>query len=200
MGRDYLKQNNLRPQVAMLLPIITGTCGTQKMSKSLNNYIGILDEPFDKFGKVMSISDEVMREYYKYVANMSEDEFTKVIAGLDSGQLHPNIAKKDLAQRIVAFFHGEEVGQQMRAKFEAVFAKGKVPDDAPSYELKGENLLTVLTNSGLFKSGGEIRRLLKQNAVGIVDGEKLSDMEMILDDSFKGKTLKIGKRKFIKLV
>ncbi len=200
MGRDYQKYNNQRPQVAMLLPIITGTCGTQKMSKSLNNYIGILDEPFDKFGKVMSISDEVMIEYYKYVADLTEDEFVKIEQGLKEGTLHPNVAKKDLAQRIVSFFHGEDVGKAMREKFEAVFAKGRVPDDAPEYKLQGENLLTVLVNSGLFKSSGEVRRLLKQNAVGIVDGEKLTDMELILDDAFRGKTLKIGKRKFIKLV
>lgn len=200
MGRDYQKHNDQRPQVAMLLPIITGTCGTQKMSKSLNNYIGILDKPFDKFGKVMSISDEVMVEYYKYVAQMNEAEFTKVESDLKSGELHPNIAKKDLAQRVVSYFHGEDIGSEMRAKFEAVFAKGKVPDDAPEYTLSGENLLTVLTNSKLFASGGEIRRLFKQNAVGIIDGDKLTDFEMILDDSFKGKTLKIGKRKFIKLV
>ncbi len=200
MGRDYQKVNKQRPQVAMLLPIITGTCGTQKMSKSLNNYIGILDEPFDKFGKVMSISDDVMVEYYKYVAQLSEEEFSKIEQELKSGNMHPNIAKKDLAQRVVAFFHGDECGAEMRAKFEAVFAKGKIPDDAPEYKLCGETLVTLLVNSKLFKSAGEVRRLLKQNAVGLVDGEKLTDMELILDDTFKGKTLKVGKRKFIKLV
>jgi tyrosyl-tRNA synthetase len=200
MGRDYQKNSGQRPQVAMLLPIITGTCGTQKMSKSLNNYIGILDEPFDKFGKVMSISDDVMVEYYKYVSGLDEQDFLKIEQGLKNGSVHPNIAKKDLAQMIVSYFHGDDIGRQMREKFESVFAKGKVPDDAPEYELKGESILTILVNSSLFKSSGEVRRMFKQNAVGIVDGEKISDMDLVLGDEFKGKTIKIGKRKFIKLV
>jgi tyrosyl-tRNA synthetase len=147
----------------------------------------------------MSISDEVMTEYYQYVSGMNEEEFIKIESAIKEGTIHPNTAKKELAQRVVAYFHGDEAGEQMRVKFEAVFAKGKVPDDAPEYALKGENALTILVNSGLFKSSGEVRRMFKQNAVSIVDGDKLTDMELILDDSFKGKTIKVGKRKFLKL-
>lgn len=200
MGRDYQKNRGLTQQVAMLLPIVTGLCGTQKMSKSLNNYIAVLDEPFDKFGKVMSIPDELMLEYYQYIANSSEEELTQIKNGLDSNELHPNETKKQLAQKIVSFFHGEDSGQEMRAKFEAVFKKGKVPDDAPEIEYeRGASLLDILESGSMINTRSEGRRLVKQNAVGIVDGDKITDPEMALDDSFANKVLKIGKRKFLKL-
>ena len=93
------------------------------MSKSLNNYIGILDAPFDKFGKVMSIPDEIMLEYYKYVSGLSEERYTAIESGLKSGELHPNEVKKDLGQLIVSMFHGDETGKEMRVQFENVFKK-----------------------------------------------------------------------------
>lgn len=201
MGRDYQKNQGQRPQVAMLLPIITGTCGTQKMSKSLNNYIGILDEPFDKFGKVMSIPDNLMIEWYQYLTDIGEDEFQKLKTGIEDGSHHPNEAKKELASRIVSFFHGEGVGQEMRQQFENVFKKKELPDDIPEFEFnEGDMLVKVLESAGVLGSKGEGRRLIKQKAIGVVDGEKFSDTETKLDTSFKGKVIKVGKRKFLKLL
>lgn len=201
MGRDYQKNAEMRPQVAMLLPIITGLCGTLKMSKSLGNYIGILDEPFDKFGKVMSIPDKLMLEYYQYVAGVTEKEFKEISQKITSGAWHPNEAKKELAQKIVAFFHGEELGIEMRQKFEDVFKKGQVPDDAPTYSLKGGEILTsLLLDLSLLESKGEIRRLAKQGAISVVDGLKIDNSDITLDLSWQGKTIKIGKRKFLKLI
>ena len=200
MGRDYQRNVEMRPQVAMLLPIITGTCGSQKMSKSLGNYIGILDEPFDKFGKVMSIPDKLMLEYYKYIAGVTAQEFFQIESDLASGSLHPNEAKKQLAQKIVSFFHGTDVAQEMRQKFEDIFKKGQVPEDAPVYEIKGgEGLTTLLVELNLVESKGEVRRLSKQGAISIVDGLKIENTDISLDPSWKGKTIKIGKRKFLKL-
>ncbi len=200
MGRDYQRHSHLRPQVAMLMPLLTGLCGTQKMSKSLNNYIGILDEPFDKFGKVMSIPDSMMLEYFEYVGNVSPEELASIKKGYEKGDLHPNELKKQLAGRIVSFFHGADVANSMREKFENVFKNKGVPEDAPQYEITGEDsLVSVIFESGLLQSKGEVRRLVKQNAITVVDGEKISDSEVILDKTFKGKTLKIGKRKFLKL-
>lgn len=201
MGRDYQKNQGQRPQVAMLLPIITGTCGTHKMSKSLNNYIGILDEPFDKFGKVMSIPDNLMIEWYQYLTDIGEDEFQKLKTGIEDGSHHPNEAKKELASRIVSFFHGEGAGQEMRQQFENVFKKKELPDDIPEFEFnEGDMLVGVLESAGVLGSKGEGRRLIKQKAIGVVDGEKFSDTEIKLDDSFKGKVIKVGKRKFLKLL
>ncbi len=201
MGRDYQKNQGQRPQVAMLLPIITGTCGTQKMSKSLNNYIGILDEPFDKFGKVMSIPDNLMIEWYQYLTDIGEEEFQKLKKGIEDGSLHPNESKKELASRIVGFFHGEQTGKEMREQFENVFKKKELPDEIPEYEIKdGDLLVAVLESAGILGSKGEGRRLIKQKAIGIVDGDKIGDTEQKLDASFKDKVIKVGKRKFLKFI
>ncbi len=201
MGRDYLRHQNMRPQVAMLLPIITGTCGTAKMSKSLGNYIGINDQPFDKFGKVMSIPDNLMEEYYRYVAQIPKEEAEKIIADFSSGALHPNEAKKQLASAIVSFFHGVEAGPKMREQFEAVFKKKKLPDEVPEYKYtRGCDLIGLLVDAKMLPSRSEARRMIKQNAVGVVDGDKLTDFEMVLGDEFAQKVIKIGKRKFLKLI
>ena len=200
MGRDYQRNNGDRPQVAMLLPIITGTCGAQKMSKSLNNYIGILDEPFDKFGKIMSIPDVLMTEYFQYVTDIEESEFKAICEGLEKGTLHPNETKKKLARKVVAFFHGEAEAEAMQLKFESVFKKGGVPDDAPEISFtRGIQLDSLLTDTGLLSSKSEVRRMIKQKAIGIVDGEKLANHELLIDESFSGKVIKIGKRKFLRL-
>ncbi len=200
MGRDYQKNRGFRPQVAMLLPLLMGTCGTQKMGKSLGNYIAINDQPFDKFGKVMSIPDKLMLDYYRYITDISIEEFEKIEKGLQDGSFHPNEAKKQLAHRVVSFFHGADVGTEMREKFEAVFAKGKVPDDAPEFEFKRDDLLiNVLFDSQTVESKGEGRRLITQNAVSVVDGDKLVDANLKLGASFAGKVLKVGKRKFLRL-
>ena len=201
MGRDFQKLEGQRPQVAMLLPIITGTCGTQKMSKSLGNYIGILDEPFDKFGKVMSIPDALMLEYYEYLTDATLEQIHDMREGLKDGSLHPNELKKNLGVMIVDDFHDPGTGLAMREQFENVFKKKKLPDDIPEFEFnRGDQLVSILFSAGLLTSKGEVRRMVKQNAVSIVDGEKISDAEITLDDSYTGKVIKVGKRKFLKLV
>ena len=200
MGRDYLKNKKMRPQVALLLPLVIGTDGKDKMSKSLGNYIGVLDEPFDKFGKVMSIPDELMENYAKYLADFSPEEAVAFINDLKAEKLHPNEAKKQLAIRIVAQYHGLEAGQQMREQFERVFAKKKLPDEVPEYKFeRGDDLIAVLTKSKLLASNGEVRRMVKQNAVSIVDGDKIQDAAFAFDDSMTDKVIKVGKRKFLKL-
>jgi len=201
MGRDYQKWKGKRPQVAVLLPIIQGTCGTQKMSKSLNNYIGVLDKPFDQFGKVMSIPDELMIEYAQFASSMSESEFLEFKKSLESGSMHPNIAKKQLASNIVAIFHGKDIGDQMKLQFEEVFKKKNVPDEIPEYSFeRGASLSSIILGAKLLKSSSEVRRMVSQNAVGIVDGDKITDHSYVIDASFEGRILKIGKRKFLKLV
>lgn len=200
MGRDYQRNAGQRPQVAMLLPIITGTCGTQKMSKSLGNAIGILDEPFDKFGKIMSIPDNLMIEYFKYVTNVGPDECQRVEDGLSKGELHPNEVKKQLAENVVSFFHGEQAGKEMRAQFENVFKKGDVPEDAPVFKLsEDKKILDVLVESKTCASKGDARRMIKQKAVRFVGGEKIEDETMPINTSHDGLVVKVGKRKFLKL-
>ncbi len=201
MGRDYQKNQNMRPQVAVLLPIITGTCGTQKMSKSFGNYIGVLDEPFDKFGKVMSIPDALMEEYALYASTFGPEEYGKFVSTLKDGSLHPNEAKKQLATNITALFHGEETGKQMRTQFEEVFKKKNLPDEVPEFAFERDTgVIQVLVAAGLLKSNGEARRMIKQNAVSFMDGDKIQDQDFKLTEGHAGMVLKVGKRKFIKLL
>jgi tyrosyl-tRNA synthetase len=201
MGRDYQRNAGQRPQVAMLLPIITGVCGTQKMSKSLGNSIGILDGPFDKFGKIMSIPDNLMLEYFKYITDVGPEECQRVEDGLKSGDLHPNELKKNLAENVVSFFHGKEIGKEMRTQFENVFKKGDVPDDAPVFTLEdAKTLLEVLVESKTCSSKGDARRMIKQNAVGFVSGDKIGDENYSLNKKeHAGLVIKVGKRKFLRL-
>ncbi len=201
MGRDYQKNQNMRPQIAMLLPIILGTCGTRKMSKSFGNYIGILDEPFDKFGKVMSIPDNLMLDYYKYLTNISISDYQAIVNALVNNSIHPNEAKKNLAKEIVSLFHGVAVGTEMRVKFEDVFAKKQAPEDITEMRVNvGDDLISLLLSAKIIASKNEGKRLITQNAIGFLEGEKISDVEMKIQKDHLNRVLKIGKRRFLKFI
>jgi ribonuclease HI len=181
----------------MLLPIILGLCGKQKMSKSLNNYIAIKDEPFQKFGKVMSIPDSLMVDYYRYILFASEEECVQLQKGLENGQLHPNVVKKQLAYRVVAFFHGEESAADMQSQFERVFAQKQIPDHVESlFFHRPIALIQLLDEAGKLESKSEFRRLVQQKAVSFVEGEKILSESMMIDEHHHGRVLKIGKRVF----
>lgn len=201
MGRDYQKYKGQRQQAAVLLPLIMGTCGKEKMSKSLGNSIGVIDEPFDQFGKVMSIPDDLMKNYATYAANFTPQEAQKFCELLQSGVLHPNVAKKDLAQSIVTLYHGEDIALQMKDKFEQVFAQKKVPDDIPEFALEGEiPLLDCLLDAQLIASKGEGRRLIKQGGIRFDSGDKITDPLLVLGEDSREKIIKVGKRKFLKIL
>ena len=204
MGRDYQREHGLRPQTIMLLPLITGTCGKFKMSKSLGNTINLADQPSEKFGKVMSIPDHCLLEYYRYMAPPSPDELKTIEYELKTEKLSYNEAKKRLASHIVSFFHGQETGMQMRKEFEAVFKKKEIPDNIPEFKFqRGSDLVSTLTTSGLLSSKSEARRMIQQNAVSLIDGKKttrLKDGNMKMEDRMGHCVLKVGKRKFIRLL
>ena len=204
MGRDFQRIYNLRPQVIMLLPLITGTCGKSKMSKSLNNTIDLQDEPSEKFGKVMSIPDHCILEYFRYLTDISPQEFTKMENRVKKEEIHPNEAKKQLAATIVTVFHGNKAGLQARKQFETVFKRKEIPDEMPEFSLdKKIELVSILAQSGILSSKNEAKRMVRQSAVNLIDGKKtirLSDENLLIGDDYKGKVLKVGKRKFLKLV
>ena len=201
MGRDYQRHAGQRPQCAMLTPIVTGLDGRQKMSSSLDNYISADDPPFEMYGKVMSAPDSVMLEYFQYLAWVSPEEYQLREREMTSGELHPNEAKKQLAAQVVALYHGPQEGQQQREQFERVFAQKKVPDQMDSYQFSlGQSLLEVMVDGGLVPSKAEARRMLSQGGVSLVDGDKLRDPHQQLGQSFAGQILKVGKRRFIKLL
>ena len=201
MGRDYQKHAGQRPQCAMLLPLVTGLDGRQKMSSSLDNYIPVGDAPFEMFGKLMSAPDHLILEYFKYLANLPPAEYQQMASKVQGGELHPNEAKKQLATQVVGLYHGEECGQQMREQFERVFSHKKLPDHIPTYTCQaGETLLEVMVNSRLVPSKSEARRVISQGGASLVEGEKLLDTKCIIDKTFANKVVKIGKRRFVKLL
>ncbi len=189
MGRQMQENLSQNPQVVMMTPLLEGTDGVKKMSKSLDNYIGINESPDEIFGKVMSISDELMMKYYEYLTDTDLDSVK---------DLHPKEAKLQLAGQIVQQFHDEAAALSARQGFEKVFSQHQTPENMPVCRLSdlkdGANILTVLTDCKMVSSKKEVRRLLQQGAISF-DGNKLEDENWELRPG----VLKIGKRRFLEL-
>jgi len=205
VGRDLQREYGQEPQVIMTVPLLVGLDGVQKMSKSLNNYIGIEESPREIFGKVMSISDEVMFLYYELVTDVPREQINESRKGLESGELHPRDVKVKLAKEICRQFHNEEAANNAEAEFNRIFVKKDVPDDIDEYIIPEDEMtdgkiwiIKLLVLTGMAKSNGEARRLIKGGGVSM-DGEKISDED--LEMSFDSESIiKVGKRRFVKIV
>ena len=199
MGRHLQREHGQASQIVLTMPILEGLDGVQKMSKSLGNYIGIDETPGDMFGKVMSISDELMWRYYELLSDRSLDRHRGLREQVSAGSLHPKVAKEDLAEEITRRFHDPEAASAAREGFNAVFAKQGIPEDIeesfPSPPVRC--LLDVLSESGLCSSKGDARRMCKQNAVTI-DGRKEEDATFVFGPGEY--VLKVGKKRFLKVV
>ncbi len=191
MGRQLQQAYDKPTQVILTMPLLEGLDGVNKMSKSLNNYVGIQEPAKEQFGKIMSASDDLMLRYYELLTDVDLD---------DIKAMHPMEAKKQLASLIVSRFHGDEAGPQARAGFESQFAKKEIPDDIPEKTIATEDgalwIVKALSEGGLTASNGEAMRMIKQGAVS-VDGEKIADKDLKL--SVGSYLLKVGKRKFLQL-
>ncbi|MGD9809579.1 MAG: tyrosine--tRNA ligase [Deferribacterales bacterium] len=199
VGRDLQRAHNMAPQIALTMPILEGLDGVQKMSKSLNNYIGIAESPTDMFGKAMSISDELMFRYYLLLSDKSLAEIEELKKAVADGSKHPMEAKKELAMEIVERFHSAEAAKEAREGFEQVFSKRENPDDMPEFAMAADmKLIDAIGKGGLnfLPSNSEARRLAKQGGI-YIDGEKVEDIDQCLPAGEY--TLKVGKRKFAKL-
>jgi tyrosyl-tRNA synthetase len=198
VGRDIQRAYGKEPQVILTMPILEGTDGKEKMSKSLDNYIGLTDTPTDIFGKVMSIPDELITRYYRYAAFANESEISEMQKRLDGGE-NPRNEKVKAAMTIVDKYHPAGSGQNAYEEFQRVFKQGDVPDDVDTFLLEsGEHsLVNVIVESGLLQTKSEVRRMIKQGAVSL-NSEKVSDMNLQISLSEKT-LLKIGKRKFLYL-
>ena len=200
MGRQLQKEEGQEVQVVLMMPLLEGTDGVRKMSKSYDNYIAIEDSPEDMFGKVLSIDDKLMWRYYELLSFRPMDEIQQFQKDVELGQLHPKKAKVMLAKEIVSRFHGDKGAEQAEAHFEKVFANKGVPDEIESFEIQsgGEAvaLLKALTQAGLTKSNGEARRLVQQGGVRL-NQEKVSDTTVNLPAGEN--LLQVGKRKFKKI-
>ena len=196
VGRDIQRAYEQEPQVVITMPLLEGTDGVQKMSKSLGNYIGITDEPVDMFGKVMSISDTLMWRYYELLTDISMDEISRM-----RDTMHPMEAKLKLAKEIVTMYHSKVDADKAEGEFDKVVRKGNLPEDIPVYKdshmEKQMWVCDLLSLEGLTKSKSEARRLIKQGAVNI-NGEKISDenAQIKIKD---GMIIKVGKRRILKI-
>ncbi len=199
VGRDLMKEEGLEPQVVLTVPLLVGTDGVEKMSKSLGNSIAVEDPPGEIYGKTMSIPDALMWDWFLLLTDLPVDELAAKRRAVEAGQLHPKAAKQELARRLVAGFHGEAAAAAAEQEFERVFAAGGSPEATPQIEIRGPlPLLKLLVEAGLAPSGNEARRLLAQGAVE-VDGERLSDPASELPARTEPYLFKVGKRRFARV-
>ncbi len=197
VGRGLQSAHGMEPQVVLTMPLLVGLDGVQKMSKSLGNYVGIDESPKDMFGKLMSISDELMWNYFELLSDRSLDEIGKLKADVEAGQAHPRQVKEDLAKEIIARFHDEQAAQNAAREFAAVFSAQGIPEDIQLCEATvGDQLLDIMAANKLCASKGEGRRLFTQGAVSL-DGNKIHDMGFCL--SAGEYVLKVGKKRFLKI-
>lgn len=202
MGRSVQNRFGQEPQVAMTVPLLVGTDGVQKMSQSLGNYIGVDDEPNDMFGKVMSVSDSAMDQYFRLATELDYGEIDEIMAGVDAGDRHPGDTKRLLARTIVSLYYDEAAAGEAEQAFDQVFVEHSLPDEIDEYELPADDpvwLPGVLAEAGLVSSNGEGRRMIKQGAVRVDGGDAVSEEEFARSD-LAGHVVQVGKRRYVRLI
>ncbi len=204
VGRDLQAHYGQPEQVGLFMPILTGLDGVQKMSKSLNNYVGITEPPKDMFGKLMSISDEMMPTYFELCTDVPMDEVESIRRGLADNTLHPMDVKKRLGREIVAIYHSIEAANEAQAEFERVFSHHEIPEDMPELKISAADItdgkvwiIKLLTMAAMTPSNSEARRLVQQGGVTI-DGEKITDPSTNIEVK-DGQVIKAGKLKFARI-
>lgn len=200
MGRNLQREYDQEPQVIITTPLLEGLDGVQKMSKSLGNYIGIEDTPNEMFGKLMSISDELMWKYYELLTDLSISEISNLRSEISNGR-NPRDLKVDLAKLVIADFHSTDEAAAAEEDFVKRFVQKEVPDEIEEKQIAaGTYILSqLLADTGLAASKGEARRLIEQGGVK-VNNEKASAANAEITINNDGVLLQVGKRKFLKVV
>lgn len=206
-GRELMEKRGMEPQIALTMPLLEGTDGKRKMSKSYGNYVGLTDEPADMFGKLMSIPDELIAKYFRLASTKTVDEADAIEASLAGGTADPYALKRELARNIVDLYHGAGAGEAAEAAFDSLFKEHEVPEDIPEFALEltvnDDGLVylpAVLQQCGLAKSGGEGRRLVDGGGVRI-DGEAVAAGSYNVEPALvEGAVIQVGKRRFARLV
>ena len=197
-GRKLQEAFGQRPQVCLAFPILVGTDGHLRMSKSTGNYIGINEPPEQQYGKAMSIPDEAMLSYYKLVTRLEPPQIAQIEADLKSGRLHPRDAKMRLAREIVSIFHGDEAAMRAEEHFKTVFQQHELPPDMPEYPVSEPiSLPDLMVAAGAAPSKREARRLIEQGGVKL-DGQEIKSIEAIVTPG-QAHVLQVGRRRFVKL-
>jgi tyrosyl-tRNA synthetase len=201
MGRQLMKLYDMEEQVVIMMPLLEGLDGVQKMSKSLGNYIGINEPPDEIFGKVMSINDELMLKYYELLSHISIDELKELKKGIENGKINPRDAKESLAFEIVERYHGRKLAERARENFVKLFRKREIPEEIETVEVKDEGegvwLPKVLKEKGIVKSTSEAVRLIKQGGIR-VNEDQIDNPDIKLKSGEY--VVRIGKRRFVKIV
>lgn len=201
-ARQIQQEYGVEPQVILTLPVLPGTDGVQRMSKSTGNYIGIDESPKEIFGKIMSVPDDLIYLYFELLTDVSSEELKEIKSDLEKKKKNPMDFKKRLGIKIVSMYHSEKEALEAKKEFEKVFSKKELPEEIPIYELRYEKpkiwIVKLLTMTGLVSSSSEARRLIRQGGI-YLDGKRVDDenLEISVEEE---KILKVGKRKFLKVV
>jgi tyrosyl-tRNA synthetase len=202
VGRDIQREYGLEPQVILTMPILVGTDGAEKMSKSLDNYIGISEPPKEMYGKTLRIPDELIYTYFELATDISNKELAEIKQRLSDRSVNPRDLKRKLARTLVTMYHHAEAARKAEEEFDRIFVQKEVPEEMEEFPLRiqngGTQLINLLTEARLVSSRSEARRLIDQGGVSI-DGEKVTHANAPLP-SKKEFILKVGKRKFLKVV
>jgi len=200
VGRNLQREYGQEPQIALMMPILEGIDGIQKMSKSLGNYIGVNEDPNEIFGKTMSIQDQLITRYFELVTRVPMDEIKRLEKAMKSGQVNPRDAKMRLARELITMFYDAEQARLAEERFKLVFQKHDVPEDIPEVTVSEREvwLPKLLNDTGLVSSTSDGKRMIKQGAVKI-NGEKCDNDEAVVSIE-NGMVIQVGKRKFARLL
>ncbi len=200
VGRDVQKRFGREQQVVITMPLIEGTDGYEKMSKSLDNAIGITEEPKNIFGKTLSIPDALIYKYFELTTRTSKEELTQIRKGLESGEANPRDVKRKLGFELVKLYYDEDTANKTIEEFDKIFIKKEIPDDIPEVTISEDSmkLTDLMTANNLAESKTAARKLIEQGAVSI-NGKKESDVNSVISIK-KDMVIKVGKRKFLKIL
>ena len=198
VGRDLQREYDQPPQVIITMPLLEGTDGSDKMSKSYGNDIGITDSPEDMYGKSMSIPDTLIKKYFVLAADANDDSLVKIEKQLDDSNTNPRDVKRALGREIVSLYYGKDSALAAEQHFDRVIVNKSDPEEMEELNLKSDkSLIDIISSVGLTKSKGEARRMISQGAVRL-DGEKATDVNLVINKGSKT-VIKVGKRRFIKI-
>ncbi len=201
VGRDIQREFGIEPQVILTMPLIVGTDGVEKMSKSYNNYIGISDSPKDIYGKTLSIPDTLIYNYYELATDISNEELKSIRNQLNDPKTNPRNLKRQLARTLVSMYHSELAAKEAEEEFDKIFIKKEIPEEIPEIKLEDNlskiGILDLLVKVNFAPSKGEARRLVSQGGVTL-DSEKINDIAAVINLKQES-ILKVGKRKFVKI-
>lgn len=201
VGRDIQREFGMEPQVILTMPLLVGTDGVEKMSKSYGNYIGINDEPKDMYGKTLSIPDNLIYTYYELASSVANNDLEDIKTKLDDKSINPRDIKRNLARKFVEMYYNSETAQRAEEEFDNIFVKKGLPDKIDEIKfdnVQEMNIIDLMVEVKFAETKSEARRLLQQGGVTI-DGEKISDFQDVVKFD-ADKILKVGKRKFIRII